>query len=567
MSYRDLRSFTEIMRAIGYKRLISLENFKKPNFPLLYEILKWLLSYFEPNVFLPNEDIQSCYERVKFVNFVSEFMLTKANIKINPKKLYEANGYAVKELLKIVQVLHNEVKLNEASFLLTPDDIITIIIAEDEFVGEESGDDYSIRNHVISSKCRDSHSDNTDNNDDDEDDRTYTLLTNLASRTDELREARVLVKEITEMAANLYFKLAKEVDLSEARFHALTRHYDLDSIEHLIGEQIKLTMKETLDTEKLLGRQKADKLRLNEKFERKAVEMDRCLKRYDTLISIRPVYLKEFESLEVEFEDLFRAYVDKHKNVAFLENLNNRYEMVEQHCKQIATNMAKESMERARNNTAPSTTKNKLFSNSLEPPNSKSRGKRRAVDVPALATAATTTLAAANQPQHKQSSDNCSSNSGFFAIWNDEEDENEDGDEDGSLDDEDGGCDEEFDDDEGDEKCNINNNRIAAERIIKNDDEDDGAYYGFEFGRNAAILMMTNKFGECSGLNNLPYVNKLQRGRPKKMNEFDLFGGSVLGTPAHSYHFFKNKRFAGGTSSMVPDDYDDADDDDDDNFE
>ena len=32
MSYRDLRSLTEMMRALGYPRLISMENFRQPNF-------------------------------------------------------------------------------------------------------------------------------------------------------------------------------------------------------------------------------------------------------------------------------------------------------------------------------------------------------------------------------------------------------------------------------------------------------------------------------------------------------------------------------------------------------
>ena len=32
MSYRELRNYTEIMRSLGYPRLISVENFRKPNF-------------------------------------------------------------------------------------------------------------------------------------------------------------------------------------------------------------------------------------------------------------------------------------------------------------------------------------------------------------------------------------------------------------------------------------------------------------------------------------------------------------------------------------------------------
>lgn len=35
--------FTEMMRALGYPRLISMENFRSPNFPLVAEVLKWLV--------------------------------------------------------------------------------------------------------------------------------------------------------------------------------------------------------------------------------------------------------------------------------------------------------------------------------------------------------------------------------------------------------------------------------------------------------------------------------------------------------------------------------------------
>jgi clusterin-associated protein 1 len=42
MSFRELRNFCEMMRALGYPRLISMENFRKPNFELVADILYWL---------------------------------------------------------------------------------------------------------------------------------------------------------------------------------------------------------------------------------------------------------------------------------------------------------------------------------------------------------------------------------------------------------------------------------------------------------------------------------------------------------------------------------------------
>ena len=55
MSYRDLRSLTEMMRALGYPRLISIENFRSPNFQLVSEMMAWLVKRFEPNADLPTE--------------------------------------------------------------------------------------------------------------------------------------------------------------------------------------------------------------------------------------------------------------------------------------------------------------------------------------------------------------------------------------------------------------------------------------------------------------------------------------------------------------------------------
>lgn len=43
MSYRELRTFAEMMRALGYQRLVSVENFRKPNFELVASALYWMV--------------------------------------------------------------------------------------------------------------------------------------------------------------------------------------------------------------------------------------------------------------------------------------------------------------------------------------------------------------------------------------------------------------------------------------------------------------------------------------------------------------------------------------------
>ena len=45
-----------------------------------------------------------------FIRSVVQFMATKAHIKLHAKKLYQADGYAVKEIIKVANVLYDAMK-------------------------------------------------------------------------------------------------------------------------------------------------------------------------------------------------------------------------------------------------------------------------------------------------------------------------------------------------------------------------------------------------------------------------------------------------------------------------
>jgi clusterin-associated protein 1 len=53
MSYRDLRAFCEMMRGLGFPRLVSVENFRNPNFPLVAELMAWLVKRYDPDADVP----------------------------------------------------------------------------------------------------------------------------------------------------------------------------------------------------------------------------------------------------------------------------------------------------------------------------------------------------------------------------------------------------------------------------------------------------------------------------------------------------------------------------------
>jgi clusterin-associated protein 1 len=144
-------AFTEVMKSLGYPRLISIDNFRLPNFELVADCLYWLMQRcvlveataaaptlgsrqpgraagrrrptpllltvgdqrpprppcrrYSPECDIPDE-ISTEQQRVCFLQAAAQLMLAKARTKLNTKKLYAADGLAVKELLKLAQLLH-----------------------------------------------------------------------------------------------------------------------------------------------------------------------------------------------------------------------------------------------------------------------------------------------------------------------------------------------------------------------------------------------------------------------------------------------------------------------------
>ena len=105
MSYRDLRNLTEMMRALNFPKHLSLESFRQPNFPLVAEMLRWLVLRYDPNAAIM-DSVQKEADRILFMKSVVQFLAVKAHLKLNIKRLYQADRHAVKELIK-VSLSHN----------------------------------------------------------------------------------------------------------------------------------------------------------------------------------------------------------------------------------------------------------------------------------------------------------------------------------------------------------------------------------------------------------------------------------------------------------------------------
>jgi len=277
MSFRELRNFCEIMRSLGYHRLISMENFRSPNFELVADVCDWLLHRFEPNCSIP-DDISTEAHRVMFIKAVCEKVVLRTGVKLNTRKLYAADGYAVKEMLRLATVLYDAQK--------------SVGEAPPEGAGEES----------------------------------FALNSKLA----DLKSTRSLCSQIVETGAGLFELLQKESDIRQDRDKALrfldgmSRNLGSNSesevveraVSSLLGshsqnlEQLKQTSEELARDEK----------QLEAKIRKKRQELERCKKRLGSLASVRPAFMDEYEQLEQELERYYEQYVGRFRNLDYLEH-------------------------------------------------------------------------------------------------------------------------------------------------------------------------------------------------------------------------------------------------------
>lgn len=305
MSFRELRDFTEIMRALGYRQLISVENFRTPNFPLMADVLFWLVHRYDDSAEL-SPDIDTEDKRIAFLKAVAQFMANKAQVRLNIKQLYRADGFAVRELLKICRILYNAVQVH-------PSEV-------DE--SQASSRDSSVN-----------------------------------SKLDELRDSKDLAAEIVASGAKLNTLLSNEEKLKVARDRALkfldsiSLNLDSDShdqIERNIRQEINLITERIAEYEKLIADLESDEKAFKVKIEKKKRALIGAEKRLRSLKKVRPDYMEDYEQMEAELKAEYETYLERFRNLYYLESQLEKYHKQEAERKADADKQLKRMQRRLR---------------------------------------------------------------------------------------------------------------------------------------------------------------------------------------------------------------------------
>ncbi|XP_055714009.1 clusterin-associated protein 1 [Phlebotomus papatasi] len=298
MTFNDVRDLTEHLKLLGYPDFFPMSALYTPygsaaSFKIVANALNWLAARLEPGTTLSG-GTDSEAERVILIRAASEFFITKAGIKVNPRKLYASSVASAKELLKITSVL-----------IHAPNDVKT---QEDEVKSINEID--------------------------------------LSDRIEDLRRVRELSTELTNRGASLYDLLGKEPLNKETREHQANRPMELSSVEHALVSSFSAMQNKVQSAKTYLEQSREEVTNLNSRLQRKQQELDRSKQRLLALQKVRPSYLEEFEKLEEELNGLFDTYLTRHRTVDALKvSLANRDTNIEASLEsQIQRNATENSM-------------------------------------------------------------------------------------------------------------------------------------------------------------------------------------------------------------------------------
>jgi len=276
-----------------------MENFRKPNFELVADILYWMVKLYDPETTI-SDRVEFENERVDFLTGISALMATKARLKLNTKKLYASDGRAVQEMLKLASLL----------FKATRSGLVQV---EDETVPPPI-------------------------------------------KVQEVKLTRGLASDITQSGAKLYDFLATEAQDRKERAAAL-RFLDTAGsssegsreqafIERSIRELIDNTRQTVEDLRKESEELEADERNIDTKIKKKQEELERTEKRLRSLENVRPQFMDEVEKLEKELQRHYDVYIEKFRNLDYLEHELEKYHKSEEERKEEHDRRLKKMRER-----------------------------------------------------------------------------------------------------------------------------------------------------------------------------------------------------------------------------
>ena len=281
MSFLELRCLSETLRAVGFPRLLSLESFRQPNFPLAAEVLRWLVSRLHPEAAVPI-DLGSESGRLAFLSAALHAAQARTQVALRARALYAGDGRAARELLRLARVLLAAARAAEGP---APPPAPPFEAPPGQAAGRPS-EVAAVRAQAAA----------------------------VAARSREL--GALLHAEPTAGAAREAAGALLESLVAEDEAGAL-RGGEAEGVRVLRGA-LALALDEAAALDERVGALRDDEDSIAADVQHREAELARSRRRLDSLAAIRPAFMDEHDRLELEMADEHSAYVTKARNLDFL---------------------------------------------------------------------------------------------------------------------------------------------------------------------------------------------------------------------------------------------------------
>jgi clusterin-associated protein 1 len=149
------------------------------------------------------------------------------------------------------------------------------------------------------------------------------------NKAGQLKACKGLASEITEKGALIYDLLGSEITLRDTRNSILSQAFEMEHLQRAVTRAIEGLMEQTARTQAGIENLAADEVNLKSKIDKKRAEWERANKRLKSLQGVRPAYMDEYEKVEGQLVKLYYSYMDKYRNLAWLEHQLEEFNRVE----------------------------------------------------------------------------------------------------------------------------------------------------------------------------------------------------------------------------------------------
>lgn len=248
----------------GFPQPVSIDSFRRPNFNLMASILHYLIGAIAPEAGLAL-DIGTPEDRLYFVTTAASIIQNKAHVRLNTKRLYEADTSAARELRKVCA---------EVCMFLSSRG------AADTYAGSAYMD--------------------------------------LSMHATTLRQT---ASEFVERSTALLLLLKNNADdVMDAINRAVTTQPDPTSLSHAVQRRLETLRQECRRVEESVETNKHEKKKLEEQLEQKTEGIKRTMDRLDSIRATKPSFLADLEALEAELTKMYIEYSKKFRSLTFFES-------------------------------------------------------------------------------------------------------------------------------------------------------------------------------------------------------------------------------------------------------